>query len=290
MKFGIIGAGRVGCAFAFALSDRGEDISGVYSKNPESVAFISSRLNRRLEAGLNDLVKNSDIIIICVPDSQIASVSGQISGLCSQADIEGSIFLHCSGALTSDVLWMLVDKGGIVGSLHPIQTFPERENSWNGMFNIYFGFEGSYAARQAASDIVLKLAGKMLEIEAESKPLYHAAACMICNYMVTLTETTGSLLESAGIERNAGIKAFEPLLRKSVANIIEVGSKNALTGPIARGDCITIQEHLSAIDAKIPQIGEMYRVLGKATVQLALAKGSIKNDEALAFLKILKMK
>ena len=39
MKIGIIGAGRVGCAFALALANRGIEVSGVCNRTIGAVAF-----------------------------------------------------------------------------------------------------------------------------------------------------------------------------------------------------------------------------------------------------------
>jgi len=288
MKVGIIGAGRVGCALAFSLADREIIISGIYSKKSDSAAFASEKSGCLPESNLQGLVKKADVIFITVPDSQIMSVSEQISSLCSGADINGKVFLHCSGALTSEVLRHLDDKGGFTGSLHPIQTFSDRENTWKGMFNIYFGFEGSPEAGCAASKIVGILDGQLLMIKSETKPVYHAAACMLSNYTVTISHIAGKLLEMAGIKRDIGIKAFGPLLRNTVNNIMTMGSTAALTGPISRGDCYTVEGHLTAINIENPEIEDLYKILGRATVQLALVKGSIGNDEALAMLDILK--
>jgi len=231
------------------------------------------------------LIEKSEVLLITVPDSEISPVAYEISKIAYESGrgFKGKVFLHTSGAATSEEMAPIKDKGGFTGSLHPAQTFPDRENSWKSMFNIYFGYEGSEEAKKYASDIVKSLNGKMLMLTAESKPLYHAAACVISNYTVTLSHVAGTLLEAAGIEREIGMKAFAPLLNATVANIIDSGSVNALTGPVSRGDAETVLDHLNAMEAKLynkESTIELYKLLGKETIKLALEKGTIDDEKA----------
>lgn len=288
MKIGIIGAGKVGCAFAIALADRGAEIAGVCSRTPQAAEYLSNRLDIAPAGDVIQLVKAADVVLLTVPDGAIAETAVQISRSCGCADIGGKTFLHCSGALASAVLEPLSKAGAYTGSLHPVQTFADRKNGWKGMSGIYFGFEGSEGAADCASKLVGLLNGVLLDIRPEAKPLYHAAACILSNYTVTLSYVSGMLLERAGIDRDTGVRAFMPLLRNTVENIAAAGSVNALTGPVARGDWSTVAGHIAALDEKDNTIAGLYRVLGKMTVRLALEKGSIDEAKAGALLDVLR--
>lgn len=289
MRIGIAGTGRTGCSLALALAAGGAEIPSVYSRKPEAVAGIFTGTGIECEGDIRGLVEKSDLIFLTVPDSEITPFSTQIVGLCGSS-ITGKIFLHCSGALTSAALKGFEDLGAVTGSLHPIQTFPDRETSWKAMYGIYFGFEGSDRAIPAARETVEILNGEMLLIRPEAKPLYHAAACILSNYMAALSYTAGELLERAGISRDIGMKAFGPLLKNTVDNITAIGSVKALTGPISRGDTATILGHLAAIGADDRDTAELYRVLGRLTVQLARLKGSIDDVQAAALLEALNLR
>ena len=286
MKIGIAGAGRTGCSLALALAAGGAQISGVYSRKPEAVTGIFTGTGIECEGDICSLIGKSDLIFLTVSDSEIAPLSARISSLCGSAAAE-KIFLHCSGALTSDALKELSDVGAVTGSLHPIQTFPDREKSWKAMYGIYFGFEGSNGAMSAVRETVGILNGELLLIRPEDKPLYHAAACILSNYTAALSHTAGELLERAGIPRDIGMKAFGPLLKNTADNITTVGSVKALTGPISRGDTATILGHLAAIGKDDWDTAELYKVLGRLTVQLARLKGSIDDVQASDLLEAL---
>ena len=286
MRIGIAGAGRVGCSLALALAAGGAEVSGVYSRRPEAAAEAFNGTDIVCEGDVRGLIEKSDMIFLTVPDSEIAPFSARIAGLCGGA-AAGKVFLHCSGALTSAVLKELGELGAVTGSLHPIQTFPDREKSWRAMYGIYFGYEGQDAAIPAVNEAVGILKGQVLVIGPEGKPLYHAAACVLSNYTAALSYAAGSLLERAGISREDGMKAFGPLLRNTSANIIAEGSVKALTGPIARGDTATVLGHLAAIGADDRETAELYKILGRLTVKLARLKGGIGGEQAAALLEAL---
>ena len=96
----------------------------------------------------------------------------------------------------------------------------------------------------------------------ESRAAYHAGAAVASNYLVTLRQAAGSLLEAAG----APPEALDPLMRGVIDNGFE------LTGPIARGDWETVDRHLAAIRAERPELEELYSVLAEATAAIAGTK------------------
>jgi predicted short-subunit dehydrogenase-like oxidoreductase (DUF2520 family) len=286
MHIGIIGAGRVGCSLAFALSHRGLP-SGMYSRNPASAEFTAQIPCCSIFEDLIQLVESSDTVFITVPDSAIRTVACDIAQSSGISGLSGKVFLHCSGALSSEVLENIRNEGGWTGSLHPIQTFPDRKTSWKNFFGIYFGFEGSIEAEAASKEIAELLDGTILRVDESSKSLYHAAACVLSNYMVTLSHTAARMLERAGIDRETGFRAFAPLLHGTLENINKLGSIEALTGPISRGDSGTIAVHLEALERQLPDETELYKSLGRATVLLALEKGTIDEDGALELMRLL---
>ena len=59
-----------------------------------------------------------------------------------------------------------------------------------------------------------------------------------------------------------------------------MGLPDCLTGPVARGDLGTIRKHLLALEARSPELLPAYRELGRQTVPIALAKGTINEERA----------
>ncbi len=50
----------------------------------------------------------------------------------------------------------------------------------------------------------------------EAKPVYHAASVFASNYLVTLTHAAVSLLERAGLDREAALAALRPLQQRTI--------------------------------------------------------------------------
>jgi predicted short-subunit dehydrogenase-like oxidoreductase (DUF2520 family) len=288
-SIGIIGTGKLGSSLAVALQSKGFDISGLYSIGGVSQECLCSRLGIRAKNDLRKSVVGSDIIFITVPDSQIRSVSRQISHSLDALTLKKKYFFHMSGALTSDELADLGKFGAYIGSLHPIQTFAGTINDSKIFEGIYYGFEGSCEAYTAAEYIVDILNGSIFSIDKGNKPIYHACACIISNYMVTLSYTVEKLLKIMSVENAISINAFMPLLKGTVDNIEKFGSIKSLTGPISRGDLSIIKGHMEALDEKSGYLErELYRVMGAATADLACEKGSIDENIKLSINNLLK--
>ena len=61
-------------------------------------------------------------------------------------------------------------------------------------------------------------------------------------------------------------EAFAPLVLASVQNAFALGPAAALTGPVARGDLETVEQHLRELD---PAERDAYRALAREAARLA---------------------
>jgi len=287
MNVGIIGAGRLGSAFAIALSKAGFRIGGVYSKSEESCRLLCQKVGIEMKNSIEIVVQNSDLILLAVPDNHIGSIASEFASCINKEYIEKKIFLHLSGALTSDILQPLRNLGAFTGSFHPIQTFADKDNGWKKLYNCFFGFEGCSKAVECVEAIVDKLDGKLVSIKKEQKNLYHAAACIISNYTVTLFHIMNQLLEKTGIDNKTATDAFLPLLKNTVDNIEKLGYINALTGPISRGDHKVIAKHIDSILKEAPEYETIYKVLGKHTVDIAMKRENLSNEDRERLIELL---
>lgn len=287
MNIGIIGAGKLGSALAIALSKSDFNISGVFSKSSESCQLLCEKLGMVMENSFDKVILNSEIIFLSIPDNYIDSMATEIAAYFKPESIKGKVFFHLSGALTSEALKPLENMGSFTGSFHPIQTFADRDNGWQKLYNCFFGFEGCGKAGEYAKTIVDKLNGRLILIKKEQKTLYHAAACMISNYSVTLFYVMRQMLIKTGMDEEEAVKAFMPLLKNTVDNIERLGDINALTGPVSRGDYKVVGQHLESLSNEMPEYEDIYRLLGRETVKIALQKGTINEDGTLELNKVL---
>ena len=99
----------------------------------------------------------------------------------------------------------------------------------------------------------------------EDRPLYHAAASMASNYLVTLEGAAERLFATCGVTR----EQFVPLVRSALDHWAELGARNALTGPVVRGDTETVARQRTAIETRAADLLPLWDVLTTATQSLA---------------------
>jgi predicted short-subunit dehydrogenase-like oxidoreductase (DUF2520 family) len=143
-----------------------------------------------------------------------------------------------------------------------------------------FALEAGEPLLKTLKDMANALGGHWVELKAGDKVLYHAAAVIACNYMVTLLKLATDLWQTFDVPPQQATRALLPLLRGTIHNIETVGIPQCLTGPIARGDVGTIRKHLDALEQTAPHLVSTYRELGLQTIPIAVAKGRIDKNQA----------
>jgi len=277
LPIAIIGAGAVGTTFAVALHQRGYRIAGVASRTPASAERCASMVEcPHYSVDPVEVARAADVIFIATPDEAIQEVCRHIT---EEGGIKrGDIVVHFSGALGSNILDSAKQKGGYVLALHPIQSFPKGEVSVGNLVGSYFTLEGDPEALRFGERVVGDLEGTAVSISSETKPIYHAALCVACNYLVTLTDLAVKMLEAIGIKRQDALPMILPLIKGTVHNLQRVSLPDALTGPISRGDLRTLERHLGAIEKILPDYLDVYKKLGSLTAEVAKEKGSLDHD------------
>ena len=209
---------------------------------------VGSAVSERLaERGVLLRGDEAELVLLCVPDRAIAEVAHGLA--------PGPWIAHVSGATPLSTLDPHVRRL----SMHPLQTFSKARGAEQ--------LDGAWAAVTAESEetrtvgfwLAQTLGLEPFELAEENRSAYHAGAAIASNYLVTLREAAGSLLEAAG----APPEALDPLMRRVVENGFD------LTGPIARGDWETVERHLEAIRELRPELEELYLVLAEATAAMA---------------------
>lgn len=275
-NIGFVGAGRVGTALAVRLKEAGYRIVGAWSRSPESrQRFLSYLPEAQAFERPEELLEVADLIFLTTSDDAIPEVAKAIpwSGR--------HMVVHCSGALSLDVLEPARQKGADVGSFHPCQAFATIDQAIQNLPGSTIGIE---ASTEGLKGILKRMAEALgcpyVIVPPEGKVLYHAAAVFASNYTVALMGVAVRLLEALGIGTEEGTKLLLPLLRGTVANIQNVGLPKCLTGPIARGDITIIEKHLDTLRKTDPRLFRVYAILGLETIPLGVGKGTLSQERA----------
>jgi len=285
-KIAVVGAGKVGSALALLLNRQGYPVTGVASKHITSANRVAQQLNVPATVKPEEVTAGAEVVFITTPDRVIAQVAAEIDELGGFKP--GQVVFHTSGAHAADEVGAARRSGALAASLHPLQSFADVKMAMENLPGSYFALEGDQEALPLAEQIVKDLGGKSFFIAARDKSLYHAAACIASNYLVSLMHFATGLYSRFGLSREEAFAALFPLVRGTINNISQVGPASALTGPVARGDGPTLAGHLEALNEVGAQELELYCKLGLYTVKVALEKGSINAEEAKKLEEILR--
>ncbi len=275
LKLGIIGAGTVGTALAVGLSSNGYQVAAVFSRSQSSAQKLAGAVsNCQVFDNSQGVADTAELVFIATPDDAIASVASQIRWRAGQSVV------HCSGADSTDILELAKKSGAHVGAFHPLQTFASIKQAIDNIPGSTFAIEAEEPLLSTLKDMATALDGRWIELKADDKVAYHAAAVIACNYLVTLVKLATDLWQTFAIPPQQATQALLPLLRGTLNNIDTVGIPQCLTGPIARGDAGTIEKHLDTLQEIAPTMVSTYCELGLQTIPMAVAKGRINQRQA----------
>ncbi|MBN2398551.1 MAG: DUF2520 domain-containing protein [Deltaproteobacteria bacterium] len=274
----IIGLGKVGTAVGHLLRNTGYEIAAVADRSLEALerglAYTGGvATNDPLRAALA-----ASSILITTPDDLIKPVCDEIAR--GGGFGPGKRVVHMSGAGGLALLESARASGAQVATIHPLQSFVDIEGVIESIPGSTFSITAEGEIREWAVRIVRDLGGVPFFVADADKPLYHAAACMASNYLVTLMHLVEEIYRDLGMDGEEAIRSFWPLVRGTLRNIEGKGIAQSLTGPIARGDVGTIRGHLKILGEKMPRLLDLYREMGLFTVDIALRNNSLPADRA----------
>lgn len=282
----VVGCGKVGSALALLLKEQGYPVVAVSSKSPASAQRLARALGCVAVTRPSEAALRADVVFITTPDREIATVSSAIAG--GGGFRPGQVVAHTSGAHSSAELHGVREAGALAVSIHPLQSFADICGARENLPGSYFALEGDVEAIPLARQIVADLKGQSFTVRAQDKPLYHAAACIASNYLVSLMHFATGLFVQFGLSREEAFRALLPLVWGTINNIKRVGPTGALTGPVARGDVPTVEGHLPALDRVGDEEAQLYRLLGLYTIRVAREKGSITGEQAQQLERVLR--
>jgi predicted short-subunit dehydrogenase-like oxidoreductase (DUF2520 family) len=129
-------------------------------------------------------------------------------------------------------------------------------------------------ALELAAELAGALGMRPVEVAEHDRVAYHAAASIASNFLVTLEAAAGRIAAAAGIQR----EQLVPLVRATVDNWARLGPERALTGPVARGDEVTIERQRAAVGEVAPDLLPLFDELVNATRALAATRDSRAAD------------
>lgn len=263
---GLIGPGRAGVGLALALAQAGYSVR-LHGRKKKS---LPSPLTLTVSDGATPppWIGETDVVILAVRDDAITPLATSLGK--ARAVGERHVVLHLSGAQGQEALGPLVSSRAALGSFHPLQTIVEPELAPSRLKGAWAAVEGMTRAVETGEQLALDLGMRPFRIATKAKAIYHAGAVFASNYLVVVEAVAQRLLRHAGMSDADAWAALRPLVEGTLENLSRHEPREALTGPVVRGDTATIIRHLESLaidDAKL------YRALGRAALELAQKQG-----------------
>lgn len=189
-----------------------------------------------------------DAVLLCVPERELAAAAALVP--------DGPLLGHCSA---SAPLSLLAPHERF--SAHPLMTVTAAGATFTGAACAVDG--SSARALDVAVGLATRLGMVPVRVPAERRALYHAAASLASNFLVTLEAAAEQLARECGIER----AQLAPLVRAAVANW-EAQGFGAITGPLARGDEATVAAQRAAIAASAAALLPLWDALAARTREM----------------------
>jgi predicted short-subunit dehydrogenase-like oxidoreductase (DUF2520 family) len=244
MKIGFIGAGKVGIAIAHVLKRKGFEISTVADVTGEKALNMAKQyLGDSVSYTDNNMevIGTCDIVAITTQDGAIKDVVNEIHK--KAVLLDNKLFFHTSGAHPSSILKPLDEKGATLGSLHPLQTFPDIDSAIRALPGTYIFIEGDERALRTLEVLGKSIGHVAIPIEGKNKIYYHLCAVFVCNLLCSLLYASEEIMEKIDIP----LEPFFPIINATLQNIEAKGPLMSLTGPIVRGDSETVEGHIDAL-------------------------------------------
>lgn len=272
-RFGIIGLGRVGRAFALALHRRGTAGLLAWDKmatDTDGIADVT------LCPSLSQ-VAQVDFLLLTIPDDIIATTAAELAAL--NLDWSGRTVAHVSGRCGADVLRPLHDRGATVIAFHPAMAFAgntrvDAERIAGSMLAVTVL---DPEAQPAGFAFATNLGATPFLIGNDDRTLYHAALVHATNHLVTLIVQAKQMLTALGVTDVGGI--LTPAVEAALGNSIERGAA-AATGPVVRADAGTISDHIAALHQYDDALLDSYLSMTHAGIGIAKQAGRITSTQA----------
>lgn len=297
LKIAVIGAGRLGTAIGYFIAEKKEKNIKIVSVSAPTKKTINRA--KKIFGGYkeNILFTNSNAsaaekantIFICTPDDIISKACESIYNIRKNTDKRRTI-IHFSGSKSLKELEAAEKRGDYIASMHPLKSFASVRGAIETLKGTEYGI--TYIDKKGEDIIKLLvkvLGGNSIFVKDDTKPIYHAAACISSNYLVALIDYAVYINKKIGISQEQSTRGLMSLIEGTVDNIRQMGTKKSLTGPIARGDIGTIREHLNIFKKFLnKEDTEIYKVMGRKTAYIARENDWINEDAYNELIKLLR--
>lgn len=275
MRIGVIGAGRLGTALAWAFARHGLQVVAAHSRTADKAAHLAAAIGGCVAApSAQQVVDACDLVLISTPDGSIESVAQAVRWRA------GMGVVHCSAATEIAVLTKAQTDGASIGGFHPLQTFGDPETAVRSLPGCTITIEASAPFDAVLDALAVSLECRVNRLPPGARGLYHAVGGYASQFINVLLREASAAWQAWGATEEDAVQALLPLVRGTIAAIERSGLAHGMPGPVSRGDVGTVAKHVAALQAFDPRALALYRELCGRSVPLALERKGIDAETA----------
>ena len=193
---------------------------------------------------LADIRPNS-IYVLCLPDSEIETVSAQLP--------KTGMAIHTSGSIPLSAL----ENKGAKAVLYPLQSFTKKKTLAFDRIPFFLEVE-KQASKEKLKTLVHTLSVNYYWMDSHQRLQLHMAAVFVNNFSNHLYQIGAEICQDNDIP----FEVLLPLIKESTNKLQTLSPEQAQTGPARRQDQNVIDKHLELLQD--PQKKEIYSVLTQA--------------------------
>ncbi|MBN3520614.1 DUF2520 domain-containing protein [Algoriphagus lutimaris] len=249
-KIAILGAGNVAWHLAPAIEDAGHEVTEVYARDLSCARKITERVyTAEPKDELDFSESEAEIFILAVSDQAIPELADSV------ILPEGSILVHTSGAMPLDVLGY--SSATYTGIFYPLQSFTKSRKI--DFEDVAFLLESDdEETLQKLRKLAKSMKSHYYNVRSKDRLAIHVAAVFASNFTNHMIRMSEEIMRRQGLD----FEMLKPLIIEQISKALQIGAKNAQTGPASREDYETLENHHRFLNYN-ESFAEIYRLISQ---------------------------
>lgn len=276
LRFGIVGAGRLGCTIARALQVAGLEVVHASSATVDGREHAARLLQVPVHDDPLTVTEQVDCVLLCVPDDALVSVVQRLTQRPATASPIRLRVVSTSAHGGLGALAPLAAAGHATGVLHPVASVSDDTADPAAIA----GAGAAIGARDPIEHTFLDALSHALgmhpfEVADTAWPLHAAACTLAANGVAALLAATEDLAAEAGVHEGIARSAYGRLAGMAVDRAQRVGPIASLAGPILRGDAAALAGQIRAVRESSTEVDALFIPVVATVANRAFTSGRL---------------
>lgn len=224
LGIGIIGAGKVGPVLGAALAGAGHAIVGISAATDDERDRVESMLPGVAIVDVPQLVERSELVIIAVPDDQLADLVAGLAAL--GAWQSGQLVLHTAAAFGVAVLDPARAAGAIPLAVHPALAFTGTSIDLARLRDSWCAVSAPTPVLPIAQALVVEMGAEPVVIDDDDRAAYAEAVSAASQFSSAIVSQSIEALRAIGVEQPG--RVLGAVVRSAVENALQSASVDSI--------------------------------------------------------------